>query len=705
MSVVCWGKALFGNALVGGCLAFSLACGGGGGGVSGSNSVANASSGVVSTISAIQQAADFSVRLAGQSTVLSSSGEQTTRFKSSLQKSLPSSIRLMKADGSTVQLNQTKDNLYEGSVQLKQGDAYLLKANGIEGEWRVYGVYKGTEKDSPVQMNSKAHAQAQYLEKHLRSKSNVDTELGVIGAVAADAAVIDQIAAGVVDTIKDGNITVNIKGSGSMDLALNKEPKVSLATTSYSLSQRHWSETVETLTGYGQVVVTFPAGSSENLVSFKAFQGVYELSSGAQPNAFGLRTNTFFVNEGEDVRLEVEFNPPTTLVETAGVDAVNAVRSQAGMTSLSGNVLLETAASDHANYLVTHKPTSTLADAWTVQSPLLQYYTAKTSSERASFRGYQGTAMEGIAQGEVTVASSVDQMMSSIYQRFNILDHSIAEVGIGRSNVLPLSAERFGQVDVLSLGVLPTSSTNTSAGNTTNAAVSGNGNAAVVVWPVDGSSNIMPVMASTVPHPASSYGTVGYPITVHFDDSVPLTTPGVVVVSLANVQMNLSKVVSGNTLDIPLVTLASNTDPWSLMKETQFAWIPQNRLDFSTTYSANLSYDLGGQPQLATWSFSTRASDFPLLEIGASQNVETVIAGKDYSLYFPPSSAMNAIEHISFASQNGAEAQIEISDTNTLSFCVHGELGSGVILTLNRSRSMSLVVGSSDRLVASGNAQ
>ena len=242
------------------------------------------------------------------------------------------------------------------------------------------------------------------------------------------------------------------------------------------------------------------------------------------------------------------------------------------------------------------------------------------------------------------------------------------------------------------------------------------GNPAVVIWPADGATDVPPVFYEEVPDPLPDLSVSGYPISVQFSDlpisgnngvdasgnAIVTSSPATI---MANVQLSLT---SGNT-DVPLRALDSLTDPNSLFTVHQFAWFPLQRLEYGTTYSANLSYDEAGVNQTKAWTFTTKSLDMPLIEMSASQRSQALISGKDYALYFSPSkSGISSISSLTFVAVNGAEAQVESLDGNTVLVCVQGDLGSGITLTINGSERWSLGLLETDGLssgnVASGNA-
>lgn len=256
---------------------------------------------------------------------------------------------------------------------------------------------------------------------------------------------------------------------------------------------------------------------------------------------------------------------------------INYRRSQAGMSVLTDNAQIDTAAQGHSDYqrinnTVTH-----------VQTAGNQGFTGATLQDRLSNAGY--TIVSPYAIGEAIAATTggtgfymAEQLITAIYHRFVIFEPVFKEIGTGAS----------------------TNSANYTYFTSDFAASNGYGaglaSGVVATWPFDGQVNVPHNFFSDQeePDPVPNQDEVGYPVSVHAN----LTSTLVV--------QSFTIHVHGGSSNLSTRLLSQATDPANTTVPAA-AIIPLTPLATSTTYDVNFTGTVDGIAVNKSWSFTTAA--------------------------------------------------------------------------------------------------
>ncbi|MFL6656988.1 MAG: CAP domain-containing protein, partial [Massilia sp.] len=203
----------------------------------------------------------------------------------------------------------------------------------------------------------------------------------------------------------------------------------------------------------------------------------------------------------------VEPNAPavTGNVAVDGLNWLNFRRSQAGLSILTRNALIDSAAQNHSDY---QRINNTVAHE---ETPGKSGFTGVSPLERLAHVGYTFTG--GYAYGEVISASSsssgqylAEELITAIYHRFVIFEPKFKEIGAGAANS---NGYYYLTVNFTSNNGYPP----------------GLGLGQVATWPVSGQTNVTRNFFSDFesPDPVDGANEVGYPVSVHADINVTLS--------------------------------------------------------------------------------------------------------------------------------------------------------------------------------------
>jgi uncharacterized protein YkwD len=272
----------------------------------------------------------------------------------------------------------------------------------------------------------------------------------------------------------------------------------------------------------------------------------------------------------------VQPGAPTATGDTAtdGFAWFNYRRAQAGLSVLTRNSTIDQAALGHSNYLRTNETVS--HDQISGKSG----YTGKTLADRFAAVGY--TIRNPYAYGEVISAAAdrtgfyhAEELIAAIYHRFVIFEPLFREMGTGASatsNGYTYFTADFAASGGYGPGV-------------------GRGN--VVVYPVNGQTAV-PVnflSDSESPDPVPDRNEVGYPISVHADNS------STIVVNSFTVRAR-----GGMDLQVRLLTKATDAET----PKAAASIIPLAKLAAGTVYDVSFSGTVDGTAIARNWSFTTR---------------------------------------------------------------------------------------------------
>nr|WP_315222757.1 CAP domain-containing protein [uncultured Duganella sp.] len=277
--------------------------------------------------------------------------------------------------------------------------------------------------------------------------------------------------------------------------------------------------------------------------------------------------------------LPQEPGAPTLTGNTAldGFNWLNYRRAQVGLSVLSRNSQVDTAALGHSNYL---RLNNTVSHDQTVGAP---GFTGVNLTNRLSAAGYALTG--GYAIGEVISATTdtsgfyqAEELITAIYHRFVMFEPVFKEVGTGATTVS--GGYTYFTADLTA----------------TNGLGAGIGAGKLVNYPVNNQTNVPINFLSDTesPDPVPNQNDVGYPISVHADSG--RGGAGVVVRSFTVAPRG------GSALSTLL--LSSATD--SRTTSSAAAIIPLAPLRRGTVYDVSFDGSVNGVAAPRTWSFTTR---------------------------------------------------------------------------------------------------
>ncbi len=363
------------------------------------------------------------------------------------------------------------------------------------------------------------------------------------------------------------------------------------------------------------------------------------------------------------------------------INYLNSLRSSAGLSTLSQNNTLDTAAQNHINYLVDTNLNGHYENNSSYPS---SYYTGDTPSERGNYAGWRGGYYsENYSSGQNGIYDSIDGLMAAIYHRYGFLDNSIDSIGIGVSSA---SNHRFNynmansMVDILCFGT--SYSGNSSyysgvCGHDSNFKIEAtnyenelhslaNNSPDNVIWPPNGSSNIPPAFFEESPDPLPNQSVSGYPISIEFNYyKYAQSTVGINSFKLYDDETGLE-------ITNTLLMNASN-DPNAKHTEYQFTLFPIERLSWNHRYRVEVNYSIDDISDSKTWSFTTKNLENDIIEVSSGETV-IVNTNTTYALYFHPTNVNDTFNGIQY-SYNTSSQIIDIKDGNTLLVTLGGNNG------------------------------
>lgn len=294
---------------------------------------------------------------------------------------------------------------------------------------------------------------------------------------------------------------------------------------------------------------------------------------------------------------------------------LNQLRVRAGMTEFSPSPELETAAFNHADYLVDN------FQAGHYESEGIAGFTGVDPTYRAISAGYHSIMVsENVAPDYADSIKSIDGLMSAIYHRFAFLDFVSNEVGVGiakaslkEPNSRSAYVYNMGNSEYNALcegptfsgigsyypGVCKKAELNIDAIAFDNVKTKARGhNPNIVVWPAKDDYDVPPVFFEELPDPLPDYSVSGYPISVQFNPSV-FTEVNVTKFKLYQVQDNHEKVQ-------PTQLLNASNDPNERLSHLQYVLFPLARLEWNTVFRIEVEYTVDLSKETLNWHFKTR---------------------------------------------------------------------------------------------------
>lgn len=273
---------------------------------------------------------------------------------------------------------------------------------------------------------------------------------------------------------------------------------------------------------------------------------------------------------------------PVATGDTAidGFNWFNYRRAGIGLSMLSCNQFLNTAAVAHSNYL---RLNNTVSHDETSGKP---GFTGVDPQARMQAAGY--TFSGGWAYGEVISAAGdksgfyhAEELITAIYHRFVIFEPKFKEMGTGAS--IRSDGYTYFTADMAYV----------------NGPGPGLGTGKLVAYPADGQTAVPASFDSDTesPDPVPNQNTVGYPISVHSDLGNVVAGGGIAVTSFTVHPRNGANM---------LTRLVSNTDEDPNARQHAVAIIPLTPLTSNTTYDVSFTGTVDSIPVSKNWSFTTK---------------------------------------------------------------------------------------------------
>ncbi|MEO5331540.1 MAG: CAP domain-containing protein [Magnetococcus sp. YQC-5] len=389
-------------------------------------------------------------------------------------------------------------------------------------------------------------------------------------------------------------------------------------------------------------------------------------------------------------------NAPTTS-SRSDYQYMNTLRSQAGLNVYVTNSKLEQAAVNHASYLknnniISHNENQSLAG-----------FTGVTVNDRAKAAGYLGFGSVGeVISTEQNEIASIDGLMSAIYHRFGLLRNDVNEIGFGFVTGTNSSKTNFfvGNNGNSKMTDLCNGTNFTGYGTyyivcdpkiNVEASVYlaakthfSTLNPELVIWPPDKATNVLPVFYEESPDPLPDYSVSGYPVSAEFNST-----------KVKQVQLVSFKLFT-STDGLPVTNtrlLDDKSDPNKKFTSFQFALFPLERLDYNTTYRAELSYIQDGVSKNKTWSFTTLNLGTAVYNIQGKNDTLIAASGKTFHIYIPPTTTSPTIGGLTYRYSNSAiTITLDYVDSNTLKITCTGSSGDQIHFTINDGRTFSVKI-------------
>lgn len=290
-------------------------------------------------------------------------------------------------------------------------------------------------------------------------------------------------------------------------------------------------------------------------------------------------------SEPPPVLAPVVITPPTSNYADNRAEAfsyLNAQRLAGGVGAVLQSTTLDTASSGHSGYLAQN---NTTGSAEVIGKP---GFTGETVVDRTVAAGWEAGAKhlsEQILGGSATPKDAVIAMLSTVYDRAELLDHRAAEVGMS----LAAPANQFvSMLGVQKTGALQGFVFADPVGVTPS----------VSVYPVPGGVDAPLTMVNSTPYPLvqpwDAANPPGFPVSIQFDAEAEFTITGFTLVDLASGQA-----VAGTVL-------TKDNDMWLSSAYRQFAYfVPAKALTASRSYDATVAASVFGKAFTKTWRFST----------------------------------------------------------------------------------------------------
>ncbi|WP_248927512.1 S-layer homology domain-containing protein [Paenibacillus hamazuiensis] len=265
-------------------------------------------------------------------------------------------------------------------------------------------------------------------------------------------------------------------------------------------------------------------------------------------------------------------------VQQEGLDKINALRKDMGLSEVRLNEQLSRSAQSHSNYIELNK----IGYVCHREDEGHEGYTAKWGYDRNKLFGYSNPTSEGVTYGKISsVTEGIDNLFTSPYHRLSFIRPDLSEVGVGFT---------LNGSTVIEFGYPSYNSTLSDS----------------QIYPYDNQRNVQPYWQDIeLPDPLISYklpymSYVGYPITINTGNS-------------ATMDFKSAKITNTNGQDVPYYIADRTTNPGY---GNNFVFLlPKTPLEMNTSYKVEFkaTYQSGGVEKTLdkSWTFTTGSQIVP----------------------------------------------------------------------------------------------
>jgi len=293
-----------------------------------------------------------------------------------------------------------------------------------------------------------------------------------------------------------------------------------------------------------------------------------------------------------------------------GFTYLNGLRTGAGLIPFNWDNALETAAQDHAEYLILN---NTFGHSEVDGN---DGFTGVNPWNRGDAAGYSPMTFygENLSGGDDTIYDSIDGLFTGIYHRFGFLTLNQDDIGIGIKTDAGYAYHSVYNYDM---------------GNHESIASTQQLNTKTVLWPHVGFTNALTSFNNTEsPDPlpeCPTYGIAGNPISVEFN---PAKNDAVT--------MNTFRLFASDGSQISNTKILTEaTDPANHLSDKQFVLFPLTSLSVDSRYRVEFNYTESGTAKTLNWHFNTRRYDVKRYEV-TDGNTYDVISDQTYLIHVKP---------------------------------------------------------------------
>jgi len=355
--------------------------------------------------------------------------------------------------------------------------------------------------------------------------------------------------------------------------------------------------------------------------------------------------------------------------QSKSLQYLNTLRAQAGLIPFKTNKALTGAATAHAKYLTRQQTNGHY------EKKGYKGFTGVTPTDRTLNAGYPSKmVMENLSVNANSASDAIDNLMSAVYHRFVFLSTDKNEIGegiskrpqkpkiktafvynLGNASLRKLCDTYFDMRNAMpyvnnvcenSFKMIPESRYLESINHTRKQ------NAKLILYPYEGQINVLPAFFIEHPHPLPGSKVSGYPVTVQFNEAY------FEIIKLKSFRLYDAE---GNEVKKRKILNYFNDKNHKLTKY-QFAFMPLDRLEYGTQYTAVFDAIADGKKIKKRWTFATFKPKGRLYKITNNSTSIALKGDKRIVLYFKPRSRKDVISGIRYK----GHLKVKYLDSNTL---------------------------------------